>query len=788
MVFSNVVSVLIPREEDGKYLLVKQSALGWWLPTGTVQNNESFKSAALRIAAEVAGTRISLQGVLRVQLHRLPSGDNLSNTYTQITYLTHPLLVVQTVDEFSRWFSLTELEEEKHSLHGIEPLQFVQYLEKGASIMPVPVIQENYFEAVNINVDGAQLSPQEQLVKGARFNKQEQGWIYEDFSKHSSPSTMMNFENFMKCMIAKGVNENFIESLFRAFDIQKRSMLSYRDFLYGLSAMEPCTQHGGTPAEMRCRYIFRYYDVNGDGLLDFSEFRSLVSDIRKFKGLSLDDESVDKEAEANAKVFGNEHRDKLPMSDFLLAVGQLKFRGTSVLFRLSESCTVGYRKQESESMVEDTFNIFKPPLKRRKSDLISKPPGSIVSDDGFKLPYSCQLSPVSKDRPYELATHAIKVRRTGTLSDVMAIWELAGTTAVSDSTQVELEGNKSRFERMSSMDTFNQRSHANEMLTGLRYFERQIKSDKDGEGKPPFDWGNVEKRALAKCLLALCRKVKEIMLDEPRLIKVKSPTYILGDIHGNFRDLVCFEKVLWRMGPHLTPANFLFLGDYVDRGTCGVEVVAYLLAQKLLAPKKFYLLRGNHEVRTVQKMFTFHQECIDKFGATIGLQIWDEINTVFDSMPIAATVDDKIFCVHGGIPAPHVCESIDDINSIPAPLEDPEAESRLAWEILWSDPVNPDNVTPELTERLEKNRGYIHNTRRGTANFFSCEALITFLEKNNLSHVVRAHEVQQVGFQVQQKGKLMTVFSSSHYCGGSNEAACILADSLKLRMIRLDTT
>lgn len=150
-------------------------------------------------------------------------------------------------------------------------------------------------------------------------------------------------------------------------------------------------------------------------------------------------------------------------------------------------------------------------------------------------------------------------------------------------------------------------------------------------------------------------------------------------------------------------------------------------------------------------------------------------------------VDNKIFAIHGGIPSNlnDQDNSLEAINRIPCPLRDPESECPIAWEILWNDPL-----TSELhftKEELARNSGYVHNSRRGTAHFFSNEALVKFLKDNKLSHVVRAHEVQQVGFKVQLGGKLLTVFSSSFYCGGSNEAATVLVDSNKLRLIRLDT-
>lgn len=93
--------------------------------------------------------------------------------------------------------------------------------------------------------------------------------------------------------------------------------------------------------------------------------------------------------------------------------------------------------------------------------------------------------------------------------------------------------------------------------------------------------------------------VGRILASEPRIIQLRAPAYVFGDIHGNMTDLLSFANNLWPLGMHLTPGTFLFLGDYVDRGMNSIEVLAYMFAQKIMLPEKVFLLRGNHEVRIV---------------------------------------------------------------------------------------------------------------------------------------------------------------------------------------------
>lgn len=523
-------------------------------------------------------------------------------------------------------------------------------------------------------------------------------------------------------------------------------------------------------------------------------------------------------------------------------------------------------------------------------------------------------------------------------------------------------------------DSSETRKHA-KSSTNSRSSKSKSKS-KDGQNTYR-SWIPKNKDLIAELISDLCQQVGEIFANESRVLRVRSPCVVLGDIHGNLTDLRAYERSLWPKAPVCVACNYLFLGDYVDRGEYSVECILYLFAMKLISPDRFFLLRGNHEVAAIQRQYTFGRECESKFGL-VGRQLWRAFNKVFDMMPIVATIDDQIYCAHGGIP-----RSVTDISQladeIPMPLDNPELQSPAAWEILWNDPItdaelvamiemdntiltqtqavqadgqqtttsttttnNTDStvITPDLaksttsepkaavvdlatsttvatdnkqpiddsrqtagaaaakpdvpsalssyikpadqdsqvagpatttksTEQTSQqqvntpasatqpvdqdktktlaapppppplpptvinspqtttstqsdnttttananannettlrkmpsdtssiassspqqifNDGFVGNIKRGTAFLFSDQAINNFLRVNKLSHVIRAHEVIPTGFAFHGDGRVITIFSSSKYCGLNNQAACVLVDRDKIRIMRLDT-
>eukprot|EP00742_Colponemidia_sp_Colp-10_P015332 GILJ01017493.1.p1 GENE.GILJ01017493.1~~GILJ01017493.1.p1 ORF type:complete len:667 (+),score=76.29 GILJ01017493.1:38-2002(+) len=257
---------------------------------------------------------------------------------------------------------------------------------------------------------------------------------------------------------------------------------------------------------------------------------------------------------------------------------------------------------------------------------------------------------------------------------------------------------------------------------------------------------------------------KEALMEETTVVSVPAPCVVVGDIHGQITDL---RRVI-RMGGDFGKSTYLFLGDYVDRGSASIHCVAILALAKVLYPKKVFLLRGNHESKSINSIYGFLAEIERRYPkrgcsprSPSGLEIYGigaqtnplfvQFNDMFRALPLAAVVDNSIFCVHGGLS--RFAESLEAILCIDR-FQDIN-EGALA-DLTWSDPAKINN--------------YQHNWR-GSGCQFGADVTLDFLRQNNLRFICRAHQCVKDGYQWSHNNRLVTVFSATNYCGLQNIAA-----------------
>lgn len=240
----------------------------------------------------------------------------------------------------------------------------------------------------------------------------------------------------------------------------------------------------------------------------------------------------------------------------------------------------------------------------------------------------------------------------------------------------------------------------------------------------------------------ICQVAAQVFMSQPVMLQLGSPVKVVGDIHGQFVDLMRIFN-LCGLPPR---SSYLFLGDYVDRGKQSLETILLLLLLKIKYPENVFLLRGNHECANVTKVYGFYDECKRRIPGH-GVKCWKALVDVFNTMPIAATIGGKIFCVHGGLsPA---LKSLDDISSVTRPTDIPD--TGLLSDLLWSDP------DPAIYQWAESDRGVSH--------CFGKIIVERFCRKFKFDLIARGHMVVEDGYEFFDRRKLVTIFSAPNYCG-----------------------
>ncbi|VVB16077.1 unnamed protein product [Arabis nemorensis] len=275
---------------------------------------------------------------------------------------------------------------------------------------------------------------------------------------------------------------------------------------------------------------------------------------------------------------------------------------------------------------------------------------------------------------------------------------------------------------------------------------------------------------------ALCLKAMEILVEESNVQRVDAPVTICGDIHGQFYDM----KELFKVGGDCPKTNYLFLGDFVDRGFYSVETFLLLLALKVRYPDRITLIRGNHESRQITQVYGFYEECLRKYGS---VNVWRYCTDIFDYLRytplnslvlelrviiisincnanflsfICSLVENKIFCVHGGL-SPAIM-TLDQIRTIDRKQEVPHEGAMC--DLLWSDPediVDGWGLSP-----------------RGAGFLFGGSVVTSFNHSNNIDYICRAHQLVMEGYKWMFNSQLVTVWSAPNYCYRCGNVAAIL--------------
>ena len=588
------------------------------------------------------------------------------------------------------------------------------------------------------------------LLENASFGQSEQDQLRHEFDSRAKQNYMdlACFTDFMETVA--GADPRYCSHYFVAFDRERTGVLSFNAFAVGMAAMQPAVEND----DERLRYVFRMYAEPESGrsaaTIGFGQFINMVRHIHRHLGHAADQSSVQAAA---AAVFIQSGLEKetgfITESVFVSASLNEGFVGTEGLFRTNRDIfnhgKLVLAGKVPEKDLEELKLSGSPPdgnYARMNTELTqarrasSMEPVTIPAPDfaSADAPRKCSEGFKSAPAPVRGTPEAAEAGPVARLSPQKTFRVKMMETAIFD--RHRHGGHKEATSRkITQYDLLRQQADptaaypegtmniVNRILLEVLHEAYRLEPTQVF-GFPPFKLTSREE------ILQIMAVTQDLVLQDAMLVEVLAPVRVYGDIHGQMPDLLHFFHTYGM--PNTNPGdielvNYVFIGDFVDRGSYSLEVLATLFCLKLRFPTRVFLIRGNHEDSEVNQFFGFQLECRSRL--VDGDEIWKAANTVFDNLPVAALIEGAIFCVHGGIGK--TLKSLDQIREIPRPLKAPVrgAYRDLMRDILWSDPTDHDGVT-----------GIQGNLRGEDMVEFGPDRVMEFIRANGLDLIIRAHQ------------------------------------------------
>ena len=309
----------------------------------------------------------------------------------------------------------------------------------------------------------------------------------------------------------------------------------------------------------------------------------------------------------------------------------------------------------------------------------------------------------------------------------------------------------------------------------------------------PFDWYDKKMEEIHSNLpftdeeiLELIEGVKPILEKDHSLIRIRSPCKIFGNLYGIYDDLMRYFESYGnpsddnQMGD-ITVMQYIFLGDFCDRGYNSLEIILLLFALKIKYPEFIYIIRGHHEDRFINEDYGLGKECIERLSDDIRdpFSIFSNINKAFDLLPFGVLVDNNILLVHGGIGSS--INSLDDIDGIKRPIEIvhniTNNDQLKVLDLLWSEYCDDVENIDSNVERDKFKKGFIVKYGKNRLN--------KFLDENKINLLITSHQFVKGGFTTFNNDKILILFSATNYmdkCGNVGAMITIAKKNANKRM------